>query len=344
MKKALLGLLFGLLICLTLTWLAGENPLHVANVIFKSCFGSKDDLAMTLFYATSLIFTGLSVSVAFHAGLFNIGAEGQLTIGTMVTTGSALFFASYFATDSLFLGFLLSAVSLLIGLAAAGFWGFIPGYFKVKRDSHEVILTMMMNFIAAGFAATFVTKNQNPLSQNPESAEVPAVMGWAKWDPLHQMAPETPLNISLLIAVSAAILLGFLLYKSRWGFELRVTGQNEEAANLNGISAGQVKIKAMILAGVLAGAVAANEIFGSQMKYRLGFSPDYGFIGIAVALLARNHPWGILLSGFLFAALQKGAGDLDLETEFITRDFARIMQAILILSVSSFSLWKGKSK
>ena len=344
MKRALLGFVVGFCVCLLLAFFAGENPLHVAQIIFKSAFGTWEDLSLTLFYTTSLIFTGLSVCVAFHAGLFNIGAEGQLVFGSLVTTLTGLLLAQHFSPSSSFTGFLFSLLAGVAGLLAGGLWGLIPGYLKVKRQAHEVILTIMMNFIAAGLAAAFVTNFQNPESQNPESSPLPSVMGWSSWDPLHLLAPETPLNFSFVIALVVALALGFFLYRSRWGYELRATGQNETAALFNAINVPRVKILAMTLAGALAAGVAFNEILGAHLKYRLGFSPEYGFIGIAVALLARNNPFGILLSAFLFGALQKGASDLDLETNTITRDFAKIMQAILILSVAAFALWRTKKR
>ena len=344
MRKSLFGFVVGFLICLILVTFAGESPWHVAQVLVKSAFGSWDDLALTLFYTTSLIFTGLSVCVAFHAGLFNIGAEGQLTISCLVTTASGLWFTTAFPAMGTLTGLLFSLISVSLGLLASGFWGFIPGYFRVKREAHEVILTMMMNFIAAGLAAAFVTSHQNPDSQNPESAVMNPLIGWVNWDPLHRLAPQTPWNFSFVFAVLAAFIFAWSLKKSRWGFELRATGLGPEASLMSGIQTGQVRIRAMIWAGVFAGGVAMNEILGSQLKYRLGFSPDYGFIGIAVALLARNNPLGLLLSAFLFGALQKGAGDLDLETTAVTRDFAKILQAVLILSVSSFALWSYKNR
>lgn len=341
MKRALLGFVIGFAFCLGLAALAGENPLFVAQVIFKSAFGSADDLALTLFYTTSLIFTGLSVSVAYQGGLFNIGAEGQLVVASSAATAVGLGLARFFPEVGFGFGFLLSLLIASAGIAAGALWGFIPGLLKAKRGAHEVILTMMLNFIAAGIAATFVTHFQNPDSQNPESAVIPASLGWVAWDPLHALAPNTPFNLSFVIAVASALALGFVLTRSRWGFHLRATGQNEEAARFNAIPVDRLKIQALTLAGAFAGGVALNEILGSFLKYRLGFSPDFGFIGIAVALIAGGNPWGLLLSAFLFGALQKGASDLDLETTHITRDFARVLQAVLILSVTAFALWPG---
>jgi simple sugar transport system permease protein len=329
-KKSALGFIFGLIFALLLTSLVGESPWHVFSVLFHSSFGSLYDLGLTLFYCTSLIFTGLAVCIPFHAGLFNIGAEGQLTIGafTMAAIGIALPAIPFPWAYLLALGG---------GALAAGLWGFIPGWLKARRGSHEVIVTMMFNFIAAGLTSYFVVGVfKNTESQNPETAMVGAGYQLKSWDFLRSLSPDSPLNISLLFALVLAVLVWIFLYKTIWGFELRAVGQNEEAASLAGVRIRKYKVLSMFLGGAIAGLVGLNEILGSAGKFRLGFSADYGFVGIAVALLARNNPLGIILSAFLFGALQKGASDLDLETAHVTRDFAKILQAIIILSVAGF--------
>lgn len=339
--RPLWGLIVGLLVSLFFAALAGENPFHVLNVMVSSAFGSSYDLGLSLFYTTSLIFTGLSVAVAFHCGLFNIGAEGQLTIGALVTAAFAAAFPQ--------LPFPLAPLlALFFGVLAGALWGFIPGFLKAHRGSHEVIVTMMMNFIAAGIASYVVLEwIKNPDSQNPESAPISSSYRFVEYDWIQKLFPDSPANISLVVALLASLGLYLFLYKRVSGFELRVSGKNEVAAEYSGIQGKKLKVLAMSLAGALAALVALNEILGSAGKFRIGFSPDYGFIGIAVALLARNHPLGIILSAFLFGVLQKGASDLDLETDHITRDFARIVQATLIFSVAAFSyipLWKRRSK
>lgn len=328
--KAFLGLIVGLAISLMLTTMAGENPLHILSVLFNSAFGSRYDFGLTLFYSTSLIFTGLSVCIAFHCGLFNIGAEGQLTVGALAATAFGFYFPDLtYPWAPLF--------STLIALLAAGAWGSIAGALKAYRQSHEVIVTMMLNFIAAAIVNYFVTNQlDNPDSQNPESAPLSPAYLLADHDFVAQIFPNSMVNISLLVAIICAVVTYFFLFKSTLGFKLRATGQNEEAAELYGISVKFMKVFALFLAGAVAGLVFTNDIIGSTGKFRIGFSPDYGFVGIAVALLARNHPIKIILSAFLFGALQKSASDLDLETTYITRDFARIIQAVLIFSISGF--------
>lgn len=328
---ALLGLAIGLSLGLALAWSAGESPWMVLSVIVKSAFGSRYDLGITLFYATPLIFTGLSVAVAFHAGLFNIGAEGQLTVGTLAATVAAL------AVPGL-PPVVAPLFALLCGFAAGAVWGWIPGWLRAVRGSHEVINTIMMNFVAAALASWAVTARlQNHESQNPETNPVAASYFFRAHDPLAQWFGDAPVSLAFPVAVLVAIGVWFFLYRTPWGFELRAVGQNERASALAGIDVARVRQLAMALAGALAAGVALGEVFGSAGRFRLGFSPDYGFIGIAVALLARGNPLGILFTAFLFAALHKGAGDLDIETDNVTRDLSLVIQALVILAVGIVS-------
>jgi ABC-type uncharacterized transport system permease subunit len=328
--RAVLGFLFGVTVSLLLVTLAGESPLVVLGILYRSAFGTPYDLGLTLFYTTSLIFTGLSVAVAFHAGLFNIGAEGQLTMATIT--------AAAIGISCSFLPFPLAPLVAVLGASLVGFfWGWVPGYLKATRGAHEVINTMMMNFIAAGLSSWLALSIfKNPDSQNPETAAVAPQFMLKAIDFINPLFPDSPANISFVLAILTAAIFYFLLGHHVFGFELRATGQSEEAAQLSGVRTTQMKMTAMGLAGLLASGVAINEVLGSSGKFALGFSADYGFVGIAVALLARNHPLLIVITAFLFGALQKGSADLDLETEFITRDFARVIQAIIIFSVAAF--------
>ncbi len=328
--KSFFGFVVGLSLALTLTALAGENPLHVLVVLMRSSFGSSYDFGLVLFYTTSLVFTGLAVCLPFQAGLFNIGAEGQLTMGalTMAAVG-ILWPALAFPWAPL--------LAVLAGVFVAGLWGFIPGWLRASRGSHEVIVTMMFNFIAAGASSYFIVGAlKSTDSQNPETASIGAGYLLKNIDPIHGLSPDSPFNSAFLIAILMSFITWLLLNKTVWGYELKAVGLSPEAASTAGINAKKYRILSMILAGGFAGLVGLNEILGSAGKFRLGFSPDYGFMGIAVALLARNNPLGIIFSAFLFGALQKGATDLDLETATITRDFAKILQAIIILSVAGF--------
>jgi ABC-type uncharacterized transport system permease subunit len=322
------GLALGIALGLVIAAIIGENPLDVMRIIFKSAFGSRYDFGVTLYYTTALIFTGLSVSVAFHAGLFNIGAEGQLAVGTLA--------ASIFAITFPELPPLLAVPAVfLVAIFAGGFWGFVPGYLKAKRGSHEVINTIMMNFLAAALCSWAITTHfQNPERQSPETSVVSAQYFFRAWDPLPVFFQDAPVSTAFFVAVLAAVGLWAFLFHTPLGFRIRATGENEDAARVAGISVAGCKKWAMFLAGSFAGLVALNEVFGGYGKMRLGFSPDFGFIGIAVALLARSHPLGVLGTAFLFGALHKGAADLDIETDLITKDLSFVIQSLVILTVS----------
>jgi ABC-type uncharacterized transport system permease subunit len=327
--QPILAVVVGLALGLSFTWFAGESPWHILRILGKSAFGSGYDLGMTLFYSTPLIFTGLSVAVPFQAGLFNIGAEGQLTLGALAAA----------AVGALWPALPWPLAPLLAGLAAflAGtIWGVIPGWLRAKRGSHEVINTIMLNFIAAGIAS-YVTLYllKNPDTQNPETRPIGA--GFL----IHQFAMfgGAPLSTALPLAMFVAGLVWIVLWRTVVGFEMRAVGQNETAARAAGIDAGRIRILAMALAGGLAGLVGVGEVLGNAGKFRLGFSPEYGFMGIAVALLGRNQPAGVVAAALLFGALHKGTADLDLETEHVTREVSLILQALIILSVSAEGLW-----
>jgi simple sugar transport system permease protein len=332
--RALIGLGVGLMLGLLLAYAAGDSPLHVLAVIAKSAFGSRDDLGLTLFYSTPLIFTGLSVAVAFHAGMFNVGAEGQLNLAALATAAAALaapglppVVAPFFA--------------VACGCAVGAFWGWIPGWLRVRRGSHEVINTIMLNFVAATLASWAITGwLQNPGVQSPETRPVPAAYFLRSWDPVARLFGSSPVSLAFPLAVLVACAVWLFLWRTPWGFELRACGSSERAAETAGIDVARTRQWAFALSGALAGLVALSEVLGGSGKFSLGFSPDYGFIGIAVALLARSHPIGIIFSALLFGALHKGAADLDIETDQITRDLSLVIQALVIFCVSIASAWR----
>lgn len=327
MKKTLLGLGLGIFLSLGLVLLAGENPWLVLKVLLFSGFGSAYEMGQVIYYMSALIFTGLAVFIPLRAGLFNIGAEGQLTVGTLGMVSVGVLWPQLPGV----LGMILSIVA---GVLCAGLWGAVPGVLKVRRGSHEVIVTMMMNFVAAGLANYLITGPwQNPNSQNPETAKIPEAFQWTSWDPIHHWSPDSPANFSIVIGVGLCLLVAWWSRSTVSGFKQKVSSYNPEVAASAGINFRFYQSASLAVGGVFAGLVGLNEILGSVGQYRLGFSPELGFMGIAVALLARGRAYALILSALLFAILQKGAGDLDLETTHITRDFAHILQAIMILSL-----------
>jgi general nucleoside transport system permease protein len=332
--QPILAVALGLALGLGVTRIAGESPWHVLQILWKSAFGSGYDFGMTLFYTTPLIFTGLAVAVPFQAGLFNIGAEGQLTLGALAAAAVG---ALWPALPWPLAPVLATAAAILAGM----FWGWIPGWLRARRGSHEVINTIMLNFIAAGLAS-YVTLYllKNPDTQNPETRNIGA--GYL----IHQFVifGGAPVSTALPLAITAAALVWILLWRTVLGYEMRAVGQSEPAARAAGINSGKIRIIAMSVAGGLAGLVGVGEVLGNAGKFRLGFSPEYGFIGIAVALLGRNQPVGVVAAALLFGALHKGAADLDLETEHVTRELSLVLQALIILSVSADGLWSWMKK
>ena len=329
MIKGLLSVVVGLALGLMVTLFVGESPIHVAVILAQSSFGSLENFGMTLFYATPLMFTGLSVAFAFHGGLFNIGAEGQLTFGALAAA----------AVGILCPGLPWPMAPITAGLAAflaGALWGGVPGYLKARRGAHEVITTIMLNFIAAAFSS-WVTLYllKNPDTQNPETLPVAPQYLLKHFTGFG----DAPLSSALFLAFAVALAVGFFLWRTVLGFQIRALGSNERAVEEAGISSGRLKILVMSISGGLAGLVGVTEVLGNAGKFKMGFSPDYGFIGIAVALLGRNRPLGVLAAALLFGALHKGTTDLDLETERVTRDLSLVLQALVILVVAADAFW-----
>jgi len=340
MKGPLLGLALSLFLCTLLVLAIGESPAILWDATKATLF-TPFGLGYTLYYATPLIFTGLAVAVAGHCGLFNIGAEGQLYIGAM----AIVIVATKVPEIPFWLAIPLGA---LAGAAGAGLWGAIPGWLKAKRGSHEVIVTILMNFLAYCLVNYLVLYPfRNTEVQNPESLAIPRSF----WIPSLQdtvgLFAATPVNLTLGLAILAALATYFFLYRTTVGFELRVVGRNARAARFAGISPERNLILAFALSGALAGGVGVNEVMGLQHHLTEGFSPGYGFTGIAVALLARNHPIAVLVSALLFGAIHNGAREIEFLSEKITKELAFVLQGILIACLAAESLfdkWVVKRK
>ncbi|PWU19493.1 MAG: ABC transporter permease [Verrucomicrobia bacterium] len=325
LAQSFLAVAFGLALGLSATWIAGENPWEVLKILARGAFGSRENIGMTLFYTTPLIFTGLSVAVAFQAGLFNVGAEGQLNLGALAAAAIGALLPG--------LGWPMAPLlASLAALAAGTVWGAIPGWLRARRGSHEVIVTIMLNFVAVGlstYVALYVLKN--PESQNPETRPI----GLAYMIPRLGVFGDAPVSAALPLALLVAAIVWVFLRRTALGYELRAVGQSEPAARAAGIDATKMRILAMAIAGGLAGLVGVAEVLGNAGKFKVEFSPQYGFIGIAVALLGRNEPIGIVAAALLFGALHQGTRELDFSTEHITSEVSLVFQGLIILAVSA---------
>jgi simple sugar transport system permease protein len=334
-----------------IVWLVGDNPLLVYELFFTSAFGTIDGIGYTLFYATPLIFTGLAVAVAFKCGLLNIGAEGQLVAAAFATAWVGLVLAGWPTL-------VIVLLAMIAAVAVGGLWAGIPGVLKAKFGAHEVITTIMMNFIAASIVSYLTQyhyrRQGDPILQTlpiVEEAEGGNVVGphvprmHAMLEPLGIDFPERlPLNLAFLLALAACAVVYIFLWRTKWGYELRAVGTNPPAAEYGGISIARNIVMAMFISGMLAGMVGINEVLGYRYRYYDGFSAGYGFTGIAVALLGRNHPLGVLLAAILFGALIRAGLFIDIFTDKVSKDWVVILQAIIILFVACEAVFRLRRK
>jgi simple sugar transport system permease protein len=332
--------------------LIGGNPIETYGLLIGSALSWPDGIGYTLFYATPLIFTGLAVAVAFRCGLLNIGAEGQLYIASFATSWVAIKFGGtvvdVFGTQVNYSWWtlptaVLITVSLLTAVIAGGLWGAIPGYLKARFGAHEVITTIMLNSIAIALASYF-TQYYYKAPGDPIMQSVPIGAG-AHIPRLGSFIPglpaSLPVNAAFILALVACVLVYIFLWRTKWGYEIRSTGANPFAAEYGGISVRKQIVLAMAVSGALAGMVAINEVLGYRYRYYDGFSANYGFIGIAVALLGRNHPIGVLFSALLFGGLLRGGIFVDAFTDRVSKDLVDVLQAVVILFVAAEAIFRG---
>ena len=308
----------------------GEDPLKAVTVMVRGALGYDEGIGYTLYYTTNFIFTGLAVAVAFHAGLFNIGGEGQAYIGGLGLGLVAL------GLDDALPALLLVPLAMVASAGFGAAWVLIPAWLQAYRGSHIVITTIMFNFIAAALMVyLMVNVLIAPGSMSPESrafapsAELPfvhEVLG-----ALGVAMARTPLNISILWAAACCVLVWIYLWHTRWGYALRTVGQSERAAVYAGIDPRRVVVVTMCISGALAGFVGLNELMGVQHRLLLNFTAGYGFTGIAVSLMGRNHPVGIVLASLLFGVLYQGGAELSFEMPRITREMVVTIQGLVIL-------------
>jgi len=315
--------------------LIGDSPVETFRLLLGSAFSWPDGIGYTLFFATPLIFTGLAVAVALRGGLLNIGAEGQLYVAAFATAWVGITFASL---PSL----LLVPLCCLAGISAGAGWAAIPGVLKARFGSHEVINTIMLNFIAVALVG-YLTQYHYRIPGDPIMETAP-IGGAAHIPRLGTFVPglpaRIPLNVAFLLALFACWLVYVLLWKTKWGYEIRATGQSPSAAEYGGVSIGKEIVLTMAISGALAGMVGINEVLGYRYRYYDGFSDNYGFTGIAVALLGRNHPVGVIAAAFLFAVLQRGGVPVDAFTQHVSKDIVLILQALVILFVAAEALFR----
>jgi len=307
----------------------GENPVEAMRVMVTGALGSSYGWGYTLYYATNFMFTGLAVSVAFHASLFNIGGEGQATLGGLGVALVCLFIPWPHWSLAL-------CGAIVASMAFGALWAAIPAWLQAKRGSHIVITTIMFNFIAAALMNYLLVNILRPEGKmDPATARFPEATNLPELGAMMNaiglpFAKGTPANITLLLALLCAVGVWALLWHTRLGYEIRSFGKSQKAAQYAGINPVKITLVAMLISGALSGLMAINTVQGEANRLLLNSVEGAGFIGIAVALMGRNHPFGVVLASLLFGFLYQGGAELALWTK-IPRELITVIQGLVIL-------------
>lgn len=326
----LINLIVAFVVAGLVVLLVGESPIRAAGLLIQGAFGYGEGVGYTLFYATNFIFTGLAVSVAFHCGLFNIGGEGQAYIGGLGVALACLWLDQY-------VPWFITFPAAILGSAMFGaLWALIPGWLQAERGSHVVITTIMFNFIASSLMVYLLVEILKPAgSMAPETrtfaegGQLPR-MDWI-FDLFGARMGGAPFNISFVLALVAAFVVWVVIWRTKLGYEIRTMGASPRAAVYAGIKQSRIIIITMMMSGGLAGMMALNPIMGDQHRMQLDFVTGAGFVGIAVALMGRSHPVGIIPAAILFGVLYQGGAEISFEMPQISRDMIVIIQGLVIL-------------
>lgn len=326
----LLNLILAFLVSGLVVWIIGENPYEALKLMLAGALGRGEGIGFTLYYATNFIFTGLSVAVAYHAGLFNIGSEGQAYVGGLGAALVAL------ALDHYVPWYVTMPFAVLGAAAFGAAWALIPAWLQAKRGSHIVITTIMFNFIGAALMVYLLvnvlivpgkmapeTRTFLPGGQLPKLDWLMALFGL-------KLGPA-PFNVSFLIALFMCVVVWVLIWRTKLGYEMRTLGLSRPGAAYAGIPYVKIVMVTMLISGGLAGMMALNPVLGASARLQVEFVGGAGFVGIAVSLMGRSHPLGILLAAILFGVLYQGGAELSFDMPNITRDMIVVIQGLVIL-------------
>ncbi|MFI3313716.1 MAG: ABC transporter permease [Eubacteriales bacterium] len=322
------AILLSLVVAGVIMLAVGYDPLNAYAVLFDSAFGSVTSLANTLSKTVPLLFAGLSVAFAYKCGLFNIGGEGQLYMGAFVSTVVALA-----------LGDLPSCIMIptiiIVSFIGGGAVGALNGYMKAKLGLNEVIVAIMLNYIVTFFVSYFLNGPMAAVgSMTPQSEVVPDSALFAT------IVPKTQLTTALYLGLAVAVILFFFFKYTRAGYNIRAVGQNPTAAQAAGVSITMATVSAMGVSGGIAGLVGMTEVFGKYGRLIDGFSPGFGFTGIAVAVLASCNPFAILLTSILFGALEAGSMKMSYSAG-VSTNMVMVIQGLVILFVATPNIVRG---
>lgn len=328
--KSFVAILIALAVGALFILISGESPVTAYGALLKGALGSPQAIANTISKSIPLAFTGLAVALGSRCGMLNIGAEGQLHAGAMASVICALCLSFLPAP-------VLLIVSIVVGIGAGMLVGSIPGLFKAKFDTSEVIVAIMLNYICSLFTSWLV----NGPFKTPGSAAQTELIPESIW--FGRLLPKTQLTYALFLLLIVAAAMYIFLWKTSVGFKLRAVGANPSASKTAGISVNLYLVASMVLSGGIAAMAGITEMFGKYHRFIEGFSPSFGFTGIAVAILGRNHPVGVLLTALLFGIMDMGSLRMSRET-LVSTNMITVVQSLVILLVAAPELisWSRK--
>jgi len=309
---------------------AHASPIVGFGALFSGALGSPSELGETLVQTTALLFPALGITIAFRAGLFNIGAEGQLVLGGLA--------AGYVAAALPLPGVVAIPIVLLAGALGGGVWGALAGFLKARFGANEVIATLMLNVIAA-LLATYIVNG--PFKMNGATAGETASIPHGSWLPT--LIPDTRLTIAFIIALIIAALVRFMFARTVFGYELRAAGDAPEAAKRAGVDLSRTALVAMSLSGAIAGLGGAAIVLGVLHRFNTALSPGYGFIAIAVALVGNLDPLFVTIAAFAFGVLQSGALSMQSEAQ-VPKDVVAIIEGVVIIALAGRRYFSRESE
>lgn len=306
--------------------LIGKNPIEVFGTMFSEVFLSGYGIGQTLFKTTPLIICGCGLAFCFHASIFNIGAEGQLNAGAFAMSLVALKLGA-------FPWYISIIICIVVAFGVSALFGLIPAIIKIKKDVSEVITTIMMNFIIMALINYFLV-DFFAVKSTMHTEKIPEDMMFMKFSSITSFFQGSSLNVSFIIALALAVISYIVIYKTKFGYEIRAVGFNPSASKYIGLSPNKIIIITFIIGAGITSLTGLNFIMGYKGFYEYGFSNNVGFTAIAVALLARNNPIGIIFSALLFGVLDSGGLAVN---EMVPKEIVLVVQGVIILTILSIN-------
>lgn len=330
--QPLFALLIALLVGSVLMLLSGTNPLIAFQKMFIGALGNKYAIADSLTRATPLIFTGLAATFAFRAGIFNIGAEGQLYWGALAATWVALLLRNLNLPSEIYI-----PICIIAAMVGGALWALPAGILHVKLGINIVLSTLMLNPIAQYLTAYIVAYPMKGELDINASLKIPETAR------LFRLLPPSQLNFGIIIALVIGVIVYIILSKSAFGYELRALGKNSKFAEYIGVPVNKMIIQGIMISGAIAGLAGAEQVLGIHYRFMQGFSPGYAFSGITAALLGRLNPISTIFSAILLGVLESGALKMEISTN-ISRDLTIVIQAVIILMLGAEQIIKKRAQ